>query len=33
VLIELDGERVDLALEVAQAAGQPVPLFAERLGE
>jgi hypothetical protein len=33
VLIELEGERVDLPLELAQAAGQPVSLFAERLGE
>jgi hypothetical protein len=33
VLIELDGEGVDLALELAQAPRQPVALFSERLGE
>jgi hypothetical protein len=33
VLIEPDGERVDLALEVAQAAGQAVALLAEGLGQ
>jgi hypothetical protein len=33
VLIELEGERVDLALELTQAAGEPVALLAEGLGE
>jgi hypothetical protein len=33
LLIELERERVDLPLELAQAPGQPVSLFAERLGE
>jgi hypothetical protein len=33
VLIELEGEGVDLALELAQAVGQPIALLPERLGE
>jgi hypothetical protein len=33
VQIELDGEGVDLALELAQAPREPVALFAERLGQ
>jgi hypothetical protein len=33
VLIQLEGERVDLALELAETAGKPVPLLAERFGE
>jgi hypothetical protein len=33
VQIELDGEGVDLALELAQASREPVALFAERLGQ
>jgi hypothetical protein len=33
VLIELDAEGVDLALELAQASRQPVTLFTERLGQ
>jgi hypothetical protein len=33
VLIEPDPQRVDLALELAEALGQPVALLAERLGQ
>jgi hypothetical protein len=33
VLIELDGEGVDLALELGQAAGQPVTLLAKGFGQ
>jgi hypothetical protein len=33
VLIELDGECVDLALELAEAAREPIALLAERFGE
>jgi hypothetical protein len=33
VLIELEGERVDLPLELAQPAGQPVALLPEGLGQ
>jgi putative FmdB family regulatory protein len=33
VLIELEGERVDLALELTEAPGQAVALFAEGLGQ
>jgi hypothetical protein len=29
VLIELEGERVDLTLELAEAAGEPIPFLAE----
>jgi len=32
-LIEPDGERVDLALELAQTVGQPVALLAEGFGQ
>jgi hypothetical protein len=33
VLVEPDRERVDLALELAQAVRQPVALLAKRLGQ
>jgi hypothetical protein len=33
VLIELEPQRVDLALELAEAPRQPVALLAERLGQ
>jgi hypothetical protein len=33
VLIEPDGQRVDLPLELAQPPGQPVALLAEGLGQ
>jgi hypothetical protein len=33
MLIELEGERVDLPLELAEAPGEPVALLAERLRE
>jgi hypothetical protein len=33
VLIELDGQGEDLALELAQATGQPVTLLAKGLGQ